>query len=103
MTFLIERYNTVYTELYNIETTYTNEGFPLSKLLLLITNSKLGIHNSILILYWLQPISLIELSQFPAQQVHEYQRNYYLIGLAERLGIDQSQLLQLWNHTLQRI
>jgi len=103
MTYPILHSDTELKWLYEIITIDTNEGFPLSKLLLMITNTKIDIHDINLVLRWLQPISLIELSQFPAQQLHEYQRNYYLLGLSERLGINQSQLLQLWNHTLEKL
>ena len=102
MTYPILHSNTELKWLYEIVTTDTHEGFLLSKILLMIVNTKIDIHDINLVLRWLQPISLVELAQFPAQQLHEYQKNYYLLGLSERLGINQSQLLQLWNYTLQR-
>lgn len=100
---LIKREYLATKQLYGIQTKDTHEGFPLSKLLILITNTKLNIHSVNLVLRWLQPISLHELAQFPAKPLHEYQRNYNLLGLSERLGINQSQLLQLWNHTIENL
>lgn len=103
MAYPILTYRTWYTENKRIEIRCNTEGFPLSKLLIAVTNNNLWIDDVGLLCQWLQPINVSELAHFPVQQLHEYQKNYHLLGLSERLGINQSQLLQLWNYTLQRL
>src|SRR5690242_1717985 len=90
----------IYSEQY-IKTTDTHEGFPLSKLLLLISTGFKGRYFHIshvkLLGLWLEPISLIELDKYPIIELEKFQSNWILIGTADKLNIHPGQLFQLWN------
>lgn len=103
MNYPILTYRTWYTENKHIDIRCNTDGFPLSKLLIVTIKNNLWLDELELLCIWLQPINVSELSYFQPTKIQEYQRNYYLLGLSERLGINQSQLLQLWNYTLQRL
>lgn len=45
----------------------------------------------------LSPIDSSILNKYKPQKLKEYQRNYLLLGIAEKLAVNPSQLVQYWN------
>ncbi len=75
--------------------------YPLKSLLLLIDSltqlRRFHVGMAYIIIANLSPIDLSILNNYKPRKLKLYQRHYILIGIAERLAVNPSQLLQYWN------
>lgn len=75
--------------------------YPLKSLLLLIDSltqlRRFHVGMAYILIANLSPIDLSILNNYKPRKLKLYQRQYILIGIAERLAVNPSQLVQYWN------
>ena len=75
--------------------------YPLKSLLLLIDSltqlRRFHVGMAYILIANLSPIDLSILNNYKPRKLKLYQRHYILIGIAERLAVNPSQLVQYWN------
>lgn len=79
--------------------------YPLKSLLLLIDSltqlRRFHVGMAYILIANLSPIDLSILNNYKPRKLRLYQRHYILIGIAERLTVNPSQLLQYWNSIIE--
>ena len=79
----------------------TIKRYPLRSLLLLIDTltqlRRFHVGMAYILIADLSPIDLSILNNYKPRKLKLYQRHYILIGIAERLAVNPSQLVQYWN------
>lgn len=79
----------------------TIKRYPLRSLLLLIDTltqlRRFHVGMAYILIANLSPIDLSILNNYKPRKLKLYQRHYILIGIAERLAVNPSQLVQYWN------
>ena len=75
--------------------------YPLKSLLLLIDSltqfRRFHVGMAYILIANLSPIDLSILNNYKPRKLRLYQKHYILIGIAERLAVNPSQLVQYWN------
>ena len=75
--------------------------YPLRSLLLLIDSltqlRRFHVGMAYILIANLSPIDLSILNNYKPRKLKLYQRHYILIGIAEKLAVNPSQLVQYWN------
>lgn len=75
--------------------------YPLRSVLLLIDTltqlRRFHVGMAYILIANLSPIDLSILNNYKPRKLKLYQRHYILIGIAERLAVNPSQLVQYWN------
>ena len=83
----------------------TIKHYPLKSLLLLIDSMtqlrRFHAGMAYILIVNLSPIDLSILNSYKPKKLRLYQRHYILIGIAERLAVNPSQLLQYWNSIIE--
>ena len=83
----------------------TIKRYPLRSLLLLIDSltqlRRFHAGMAYILIVNLSPIDLSILNSYKPKKLRLYQRHYILIGIAERLAVNPSQLLQYWNSIIE--
>lgn len=81
------------------------QHYPLKSLLLLIDSltqlRRFHVGMAYILIANLSPIDLSILNNYKPRKLRLYQRHYILIGIAERLTVNPSQLLQYWNSIIE--
>lgn len=79
--------------------------YPLRSLLLLIDTltqlRRFHVGMAYILIANLSPIDLSILNNYKPRKLKLYQRHYILIGIAERLAVNPSQLVQYWNSIIE--
>jgi len=79
----------------------TIKRYPLRSLLLLIDSltqlRRFHVGMAYILIANLSPIDLSILNNYKPRKLKLYQRHYILIGIAEKLAVNPSQLVQYWN------
>ena len=81
------------------------QHYPLRSLLLLIDSltqlRRFHVGMAYILIANLSPIDSSILNSYKPRKLRLYQRHYILIGIAERLAVNPSQLLQYWNSIIE--